>query len=55
MEPRRLLLGGLEEGHIERRGIAVKVLGIGRREGLRIFFEKLQRVGLVEPRQQTRP
>ncbi len=52
MQARRLFLGGLEEGYVEGGGIALKILRIGGRERLRVFFEELQCVGLIEARQQ---
>ena len=46
------LFRSFEKGHIESGIIPGKILGVGRRECLRILFEKLQRVRFVEAGEQ---
>ena len=52
IQPLRLLVGRLEEGHIQRGGIALKILGVGGGKSLRIGRKQLQRIRFVEARQQ---
>ena len=52
VQPRGLLLHRLEEGHVERGGVAREILGVGGGKCLRIFVEQLQGIRLVEARQQ---